>query len=123
VVLDLPPVVEVAREFIAANGVTDQVEAQVCDFTKDPFPGGADVASNQSLYSGEYIRNVVQKAFAALDPGGEMHLIAHLLNAERTGPAEPAQWALGQAISRSTGHAHSVADILRYFEDAGFTNI
>jgi precorrin-6B methylase 2 len=126
VVLDLPPVVEVAREFIAANGVADQVEAQVCDFTKDPFPSGADVAimaSNQSLYGGEYIRSVVQKAFEALEPGGEMHLIAHLLNAERTGPAEPAQWALGQAISHSTGHAHSVADIRRYFEDAGFTDI
>ena len=126
VVLDLPPVVEVAREFIAANGVTDQVEARVCDFTKDPFPDGADVAimaSNQSLYGGEYIHNVLQKAFDALEPGGEMHLIGHLLNAERTGPAEPAQWALGQAISRSTGHAHSVVDIRRYFEYASFTDI
>ncbi len=126
VVLDLPPVVEVAREFIAANGVADRVEVKVCDFTKDPFPEGADVAlmaSNQSLYSGEHIRNVIRKAFAALEPGGEMHLIGHMLNAERTGPAEPAQWALGQAISRSTGHAHSVIDIRGYFECAGFTDI
>lgn len=126
VVLDLPPVVEVAREFIAANGVSDQVEAQACDFTKDPFPGGADVAimaSNQSLYGGDFIREVLRKAFAALEPGGEMHFIGHLLNAERTGPAETATWALDQAIKRGTGHAHSVADIRRYFEDAGFTEI
>lgn len=126
VVLDLPPVVEVAREFIAANGVTDRVEARACDFTKDTFPGGADVAimaSNQSLYGGDYIREVVRKAFDALEPGGEMHFIGHLLNAERTGPAEPAQWALGQAIQHGTGHAHSAADIRRYFEAAGFTDI
>jgi ubiquinone/menaquinone biosynthesis C-methylase UbiE len=126
VVLDLPPVVEVAREFIAANGVADRVEAMVCDFTRDPFPDGADVAimaSNQSLYGSVHIRNVIQKAFEALEPGGEMHFIGHLLNAERTGPAEAAQWALGQAISRSTGHAHSVVDIRRYFESVGFSDI
>jgi len=126
VVLDLPPVVEVAREFIAANGVSAQVEAQACDFTKDPFPDGADIAimaSNQSLYGGDFIREVLRKAFAALEPGGEMHFIGHLLNAERTGPAETATWALDQAIKHGTGHAHSVADIRRYFEDAGFSEI
>src|SRR4029453_4636477 len=38
VVLDLPVVCEVARDFIAANGVADRVEAQACNFTRDPFP-------------------------------------------------------------------------------------
>jgi SAM-dependent methyltransferase len=126
VVLDLPPVVEVAREFIAANGVSEQVEARACDFTKDPFPNGADVAimaSNQSLYGGDIIRDVVQKAYDALTPGGEMHFIGHLLNAERTGPAEPAQWALDQAIKHGTGHAHAASDIRDYFESAGFIDI
>jgi len=126
IVLDLPPVVEVAREFIARNGVADRVEARACDFTKDQFPSGADVAvmaSNQSLYGAEFIRRVVHKTFDALAPGGEMHFIGHLLNADRTGPAEPAQWALGQAITRGTGHAHAVSDVRGYFEAAGFVNV
>lgn len=126
VVLDLPPVVAVAREFIAENGVADRVNAEACDFTKDPFPAGADVAimaSNQSLYGGDFIRTVVKKAFDALAPGGEMHMIGHMLNADRTGPAEAAQWALDQAISRGTGHGHTVSDIRGYFAEAGFTDI
>lgn len=35
VVLDLPVVCEVTREFIAENGVAGRVEAQPCDFTRD----------------------------------------------------------------------------------------
>jgi hypothetical protein len=66
---------------------------------------------------------LVQKTFDALAPGGEMHFIGHLLNADRTGPAEPAQWALGQAITRGTGHAHAVSDVRGYFEAAGFVDV
>jgi len=126
IVLDLPPVVEVARDFIAENGVADRVKAEPCDFTRDPFPSGADVAvmaSNQSLYGGDFIRLVVKKAFDALVPGGEMHMIGHMLNADRTGPPEAAQWALDQAVTRGTGHGHTVRDIRGYFEAAGFTEI
>ncbi|MHA1112907.1 MAG: methyltransferase [Alphaproteobacteria bacterium] len=126
VVLDLPSVVEVAREFIAQNDVADRVEAQVCDFTKDPFPAGADIAlmaSNQNIYGPDTVRNVIKKAFDALEPGGEMHVVAHLLNADRSGPPEPAQWALGEVVHNSTGRAHSVTEVRGYFDDAGFTDV
>lgn len=43
IVFDLPPVVEVTREFIASHGLTDRVTAQAGDFTRDPLPAGADV--------------------------------------------------------------------------------
>ena len=73
VVLDLPVVCEIAREFIAENGVADRVEAQACDFTRDPFPADCDVAimaSNLPMYSREVIASVIKKAFDALLPGG-----------------------------------------------------
>lgn len=126
VVFDLPPVVEVAREFIASHGLSDRITAGAGDFTRDPFPGGADVvimASNLPQYSREIIQRVVSKAHAALVPGGEMHLIGEMLNAERTGPPDPALWGLAEALHGSTGRAHSVTECVSYLETAGFRNV
>lgn len=126
VVLDLPVVCEVAREFIAENGAADRVTAQPCNFTRDPFPTDCDVAimaSNLPMYGREMIASVIKKAYDALLPGGEMHLIGETTNDERTGPWGPAYWGLGQAISNSQGLAHSESDVIGYFTAAGFTDV
>ena len=126
VVLDLPVVCEITREFIAENGVGDRVEAQPCDFTRDPFPTDCDVAimaSNLPMYSREMIASVIKKAYDALLPGGQMHLIGETTNDDRTGPLGPAYWGLGQAIGNSLGLAHSEADVIGYFRAAGFTDV
>jgi hypothetical protein len=126
VVLDLPPVVTVAREFLAENGVADRVTAEPCNFVTDPFPTDCDVAimaSNLPMYSREIIASVVKKAHDSLLPGGQFHLIGETTNNDRTGPWGPAYWGLGQAISESEGVAHSEADVLGYFQAAGFANV
>lgn len=125
-VLDLPVVCEVAREFIAENGVADRVEAQPCNFTRDPFPTDCDVAimaSNLPMYSREMIASIIKKAHDALLPGGEMHLVGETTNDERTGPWGPAYWGLGQAVGDSLGLAHSEADVIGYFRAAGFLDV
>ncbi len=126
VVFDLPPVTEVARDFIASHGLSDRVATVAGDFTADPLPQGADVvimASNLPQYSREIIQRVVRKAWEALAPGGEMHLIGEMLNAERSGPGDPALWGLAETVYGSTGLAHSVAECIGYLETAGFTGV
>lgn len=126
VVFDLPPVVAVAREFIAANDASERVEAVAGDFTRDPFPAGCDVvvmASNLPLYDEDVIARVVRKAYEALEPGGEMHLVGEMLDDDRRGPLDPALWGLAEAISGSGGKAHTIAQCRAYFVDAGFFDI
>jgi hypothetical protein len=126
VVLDLPPVIEVTREFLAANEVQAQVSAEACDFTADALPGDADVAimaSNLPQYSSEIIAGVVANVHAALLPGGEFHLIGEMLDADRRGPLAPALWGLSEAVSGSTGRAHSEPECVGYLEDAGFCDV
>jgi cyclopropane fatty-acyl-phospholipid synthase-like methyltransferase len=126
IVFDLPPVVEVAREFIASHGLADRVTAQAGDFTRDPLPVGSDVvimASNLPQYSREIIQAVIARAFAALVPGGEMHLIGEMLDGARTGPRDPALWGLAEALWGSTGLAHSVDECQAYFARAGFRDV
>jgi SAM-dependent methyltransferase len=126
VVFDLPPVAVVAREYIAEHDVGGQVEAIGGDFTKDDFPTDCDVvimASNLPLYSRPIISQVIQSAFDALLPGGEMHLIGETLDDDRSGPINPALWGMAEAMNGSTGLAHTEADCIGYFEQAGFTDI
>ena len=76
------------------------------DFTATHFPRGVDVvvmASNLPQYEPDLIRLVVGKAFAALVPGGEMHLIGETLHDDRRGPLSAALWGLNEAIQGSTG--------------------
>lgn len=125
-VLDLAPVVVVTREYLAQNAVGDAVTASVCDFTADPLPQDADVAimaSNLPQYSREIIAQVIQRVYDALLPGGEFHLIGEMVNANGIGPLAPALWGLSEAVSHSTGLAHSTSDCRGYFEAAGFIDI
>ena len=125
-VLDLPPVIVVTREFLDRNDVADRVTANPCDFTRDPLPRDADVAvmaSNLPQYSREIIAAIVARVYEALLPGGEFHLIGEMTNAEGDGPLAPALWGLAEAVSHSTGLAHSIEDCTGYFRDAGFDAI
>lgn len=126
VVLDLPPVAAVAREFVASHGLADRVEVRAGDFTRDPLPRDADVAlmaSNLPQYDREIIQRVITRAHDALLPGGEFHLIGEMLDSERTGPVDPALWGLNEALAGSTGLAHSVTECVGYLEAAGFTHV
>ena len=126
IVFDLPPVTVVANDYIAQHGVADRVTTMAGDFTVTPFPGGVDVvvmASNLPQYSAVLIQTVVDKAFAALVPGGEMHLVGEMLNDDRDGPLNPSLWGLNEAVFQSTGRAHSEAEVKGYFTSAGFVGL
>ena len=126
IVLDLPPVAVVAQEYIAANDAADRVSAMAGDFTTSDFPQGVDVAvmaSNLPQYEPALIRLVVGKAFAALVPGGEMHLIGETLHDDRRGPLSAALWGLNEAVQGSTGVAHTEGEVRSYLQDAGFTGV
>lgn len=126
VVFDLPPVVVVTQEFIARNGVGDRVSVVGGDFTCDPFPEGVDVAlmaSNLVMYGQDVIDLVIAKAFDALVPGGEMHLVGEMLYDDRTGPIDAALWGLGELVYGSGGKAHTVSECRGYLEKAGFIDI
>jgi hypothetical protein len=125
VVLDLPPVVVVTREYLAQNDVDTRITAEACDFTSDPLPTDCDVAimaSNLPQYSREIVAGIVQKVHDALLPGGEFHLIGEMLDDDRCGPLAPALWGLSEVVSNSTGLAHTRGECIGYLEQAGFVD-
>ncbi len=126
VVFDLPPVTVVTQEYLDLNGVADRVTTHGGDFVNDALPTGCDVvvmASNLPIYDGPTIAKVVAKAFDALEPGGEMHLVGETLHADGIGPLDAALWGLAELNYGSGGRAHSVTECVGYFERAGFVDV
>jgi hypothetical protein len=126
IVLDLPPVVEVTKEFIARHDLAARVMTAAADFTRDAFPRGVDVvvmASNLPQYAPDVVQKVVGKAFEALEPGGEMHLVGEMLSDDRKGPLLAALYALYEAIFDSGGVAHTVGECIGYLRQAGFGDV
>ena len=126
VVFDLPPVTVVTQEYLEENGVADRVSTQGGDFIADPLPTGCDVAvmaSNLPIYDARNIQRVVTKAFDALEPGGEMHLVGEMLGPDGIGPLDAALWGMAEIHYGSGGRAHSIAECIGYFEAAGFQDI
>jgi hypothetical protein len=75
------------------------------------------------IYDGPTIAKVVAKAFDALEPGGEMHLVGETLHADGIGPLDAALWGLAELNYGSGGRAHSVSECVGYFEQAGFVDV
>lgn len=125
-VLDLPPVVVVTREYLERHGVEDRVDTYGADFTADPFPSPVDtvvMASNLPIYDEATIALVVSKAFGALEPGGDMHLVGEMLTDDRSGPLDAALWGMQEALYGSGGKAHTVGQVRGYFRSAGFVDV
>jgi len=114
------------QEYIKQENVEDRVTTTGADFTKGDFPSPVDVvvmASNLPIYGSDVIADVVQRAFRALEPGGEMHLIGEMLDDDKCGPLDAAMWGMNELICGSLGRAHTRADCVEYFEKAGFVDI
>ena len=125
-VLDLPPVVIATQEYINDAGVEDRVTTIGADFTRGEFPSPVDVvvmASNLPIYNREVIGDVVGRAFRALEPGGEMHLIGEMMDNDRKGPVDAAMWGMNELICGSEGRAHTRDECKGYFSSAGFIDV
>lgn len=126
IVFDFATVCRVTDELIADADLSDRITTHPGDFTRDPFPKGADVImlnGNLTQYGPDEARTIIEKAFDVLPPGGVMHIIAENLNDEKTGPLIAATWSIHEALLGSGGRAHSDAEVIGYMEEIGFTNV
>jgi len=126
IVFDFEPVCKVTREFIAQWGLEDRISTHPGDFTRDPFPPGADVmlmASNLPQYDQEVLEGVMRKAYEALLSGGEYHVVGETLTDEKDGPLGPALWGIHEALFGSHGRAHSERETKGYLAKAGFVDV
>src|SRR5437868_4882856 len=88
VVFDLPAVLPLARELLAATEVADRVELTAGDFFKDPLPEADLFALGRILHDwdGAKIGRLLRSVYDRLPPGGALLVAEKLLDDDRSGP-------------------------------------
>lgn len=85
VTLDLPEVTEIARKRIQEDGLRDRVNAVSGDFFADPLPKADIITMGMILHDWdlEKKKQLVHKAYEALEPGGAFIVIESLIDDAR----------------------------------------
>lgn len=126
-VYELPHVCAIVDKKVSDAGLAGVVDTHPGDFTVDEkLPGGYDVVLlSQVLHCGDERSNreLLDKCFAALEPGGAVLICELLLNAERTGPATAALMGMNMLIAHAGGQNYSEAEYRSWLADAGFVDI
>jgi len=126
-VLDVPGVLEVARELIDASGVGDRVTLMPGDYLKSPFGHGYDVALLSGMMhreTADTCRMLLGKAFGALDPGGLVIVSDVFFDDDaKTKPPFALYFALNMMLTSDEGSAHAVTEMARWMSGAGFRDV
>lgn len=125
-VLDLPPVIHIARELIAQQGAADRVQTIPGDYHTTPFPGANDAVLLFGMLhqeSAEKIRALLHKAYGAMAPGGLVYVMDMMTDPAHTAPKFSALFAVNMALTADSGWVFSSAELTEWMERAGFADI
>ena len=122
-VFDLPAVVEMARERIAAAGLLDRFDLVAGDLRVDPLPGGHDLAFVSAIvHMLGPAENVAlfRKVHDALVPGGRVVIRDHVMSPDRTAPRAGALFAVNMLLGTEAGGTYSLDEMDSWLVEAGF---
>lgn len=95
VVLDQPPVVEVAKKIIKEYGLEDRIKTLGADFTKDDFGSSYDLVwmSYCLNLAADHLESIFGKVYESMNPGGMCVSQHPVVNEAGTWPPGAAWWA------------------------------
>jgi precorrin-6B methylase 2 len=125
-VFDLPDVLKIAAQYVAEAGLTNRVSLAPGNYYHDELGEGYDVAFLSDMLHQEDAatgRMLLQKAYRALKPGGQVVVQAMFLNDDNSGPEWPALHNLLMLLIYRGGKAYSVAETAPWLTAAGFVDV
>ena len=123
-IFDLPPVVEIAKEYIAKSPVAERVELIAGDFFRDPLPAADLYAMGRILHdwSDEKVRKLLAKIFQALPAGGGLLIAERILDEDKTGPLPALMQSLNMLIC-TEGKERTLSEFTALLREAGFAEV
>jgi hypothetical protein len=124
-VLDLPAVVEIAREIIAEMGAAQRVATTAGDFLTTTWPANNDALLISGVFhrqSEEECQRLIASAFDALVANGQL-IVADVFTTPDGKSPFAALFGLNMLVSAPGGGVHSVADVTQWMSAAGFENV
>jgi 2-polyprenyl-3-methyl-5-hydroxy-6-metoxy-1,4-benzoquinol methylase len=121
--VDWPVVLEVTKHVARQQGVADRMTVSPGDLLEADFAKGHSVAViGHILHSEgpERGRQLLQKTFAALAPGGTIAISEFMPNDERTGPANALIFAVNMLVHTEAGGTFTFEEMATWLRGAGF---
>lgn len=125
-VLDLPLTLKVAQENIELNNLQARIKTQKGDFFQDDFGSGYDMIwVSQILHAhGEpECKQLLEKAYRALEPGGRLIVHDFILSEDHTSPLKSALFSVHMLALTGAGRVYTPAEIMSWLEDIGFIGV
>jgi SAM-dependent methyltransferase len=124
-VFEKPPVDGICERAIASRGCSSRVDVVPGDMLADDLPRDADVHLWSNVlhdWDETIVRQLIDRSFAALTPGGLIVIHDAFLNAAKNGPLHVAEYSV-LLMHSSEGRCYSVREMERYLTDAGFRGV
>lgn len=125
-VFDLPKAAAVGRQNLKGKGLGTSVRWLEGDFHETSFGQGFDVVwISQVLHSldASGCRMLMDKAFEALVPGGELILHEFLIADDRTGPLQAALFAVHMLVMTGVGRTYAGGELSAWMGEVGFVDV
>jgi ubiquinone/menaquinone biosynthesis C-methylase UbiE len=126
VILDLPNVVPITRKYIEKAGFAGKVTIQESNYLHDDFGNGFDLVLMSAIIhinSPEENRLLIRKGTEALGRRGQLVIMDHLMNEERTEPFIGALFALNMLVGTAQGDTYTENELRGWMQDAGLSDI
>ena len=126
---DLPPVLALAREGLQAKGLSERVALHPGSFLDDPLPEGADLITLVRVahdHPDAVVRQILQKAFAALPLGGVLLLAEPMAQPEEEAGQPQASvdaYFHFYLLAMGAGRLRTQHELQTMMQEAGFTHV
>ena len=123
-VLDLPEVASIASGLIQQQHASERVTTLAGDYHMTPFPRENDAILFFGMLhqeSPDSIRDLLKRAWDALEPGGTVHVLDMMTDETHAAPAFSALFAVNMALTSRHGWVFSSTELQTWVEEAGFT--
>jgi precorrin-6B methylase 2 len=125
-IFDLPEVIPLARQRIAAAGAADRVGFSGGNYLRDSLPAGVDVAWISAIvhqHSRKENRGLYRRAADALVPGGRVFIRDIVMDPSRTTPVAGALFAVNMLAATRGGGTWTLDELREDLESAGLAEI
>ncbi len=126
VVYDLPSTRPFAEKTIARFGLSDRIAFTDGDFIAQGIEGRFDVAWLSHILHSEDRAGcaiILEKAVAALEPGGLILIQEFILDDSKDGPLFPALFSLNMLLGTPAGQSYSQGELTEMLRTAGASDV
>jgi predicted O-methyltransferase YrrM len=125
-VFDLPPVVELTREYIRAAGLAERIGTRSGDMRTDELGSGYDLLLLSAIchmFGPKENQELFARCYRALAPGGRLVVRDFILDPDQTSPRQASLFALNMLVGTKAGSTYTEAQYAEWLRGAGFSRV